>query len=96
MIGDHGKGITEYYNIPVSLLYLDDMTDRRHCAYTVSQAKEVDILVGSMANGLASGGGFVAGSNHVCTHQVSRPPVSYQPTGLDHVFGIQSVILTNV
>jgi len=37
---------------------------------TNDQAKEVDILIGSMSTGLATGGGFVAGSSVVCTHQV--------------------------
>ena len=30
----------------------------------------MDILIGSMSTGLATGGGFVAGSSVVCTHQV--------------------------
>ncbi|ODN82692.1 hypothetical protein L202_00984 [Cryptococcus amylolentus CBS 6039] len=48
MIGQHGKGITEYFGIP---------------------ATEVDMLLGSMAVGLATGGGFCAGSQVVCKHQ---------------------------
>ena len=48
MIGAHGRGLTEYFNIPAS---------------------EIDILTGSMATGLTTGGGFCAGSEHVCRHQ---------------------------
>ncbi|ORX41190.1 putative serine C-palmitoyltransferase [Kockovaella imperatae] len=48
MIGAHGKGVTEHYNIPAS---------------------EVDMLIASMANGCAAGGGFCAGSSVVCSHQ---------------------------
>jgi 7-keto-8-aminopelargonate synthetase-like enzyme len=43
-----------------------------------SQAAEVDILIGNMGNGLGAGGGFCAGSYHVCKHQVSCIPPSYQ------------------
>ncbi|WVR08448.1 hypothetical protein IAU60_005503 [Kwoniella sp. DSM 27419] len=32
-------------------------------------ATEVDMILGSMANGLATGGGFCAGSHVVCSHQ---------------------------
>jgi serine palmitoyltransferase len=60
MVGQHGKGVTEYFGIPVSL----DL-NRAH------QAAQVDILIGSMSTGLAAGGGFCAGSYHVCKHQVS-------------------------
>ncbi|WWD20547.1 hypothetical protein CI109_105023 [Kwoniella shandongensis] len=48
MIGQHGRGLSEYYGIPAS---------------------EVDILLGSMATGLSTGGGFCAGSKVVCSHQ---------------------------
>ncbi|TYJ52495.1 hypothetical protein B9479_006889 [Cryptococcus floricola] len=48
MIGQHGRGLTEYFGIP---------------------ATEVDMLLGSMAVGLATGGGFCAGSQVVCKHQ---------------------------
>nr|ODN90088.1 serine palmitoyltransferase [Cryptococcus depauperatus CBS 7841] len=48
MIGQHGRGVTEYYDIPAS---------------------EIDILMASMASGLATGGGFCAGSKVVCVHQ---------------------------
>lgn len=65
MIGAHGRGVTEYYSIPVSL-----SVSSMNC--TDGQAAEVDILIGSMGNGLGAGGGFCAGSYHVCKHQVSQ------------------------
>lgn len=43
------------------------------------QAAEVDILIGSMGNGLGAGGGFCAGSYHVCKHQVSCSIICYTP-----------------
>ena len=36
-----------------------------------SQATEVDLLVGSLATGLCTAGGFCAGTRHVVDHQVS-------------------------
>lgn len=48
MIGAHGRGVTEYCNVP---------------------AHEIDLLVGSMANGLNAGGGFCAGGRAVIDHQ---------------------------
>ena len=40
-----------------------------------SQATEVDMLIGSMANGLCSTGGFCAGTLAMCDHQVRHPPL---------------------
>ena len=68
MIGAHGKGVTEYFGIPVSR-----STIPSHFILDETQAREVDMLLGSMANGLAAGGGFCAGSPVVCAHQVSWP-----------------------
>lgn len=48
MVGAHGRGVTEFYNVP---------------------AGDVEIIIGSMANGLGAGGGFCAGSQHVTAHQ---------------------------
>lgn len=62
MIGAHGRGLTEYYNIPVSWF---SAMERQ----LTLQAAEVDMLLGSMAYGLAAAGGFCAGSFNVCDHQ---------------------------
>ena len=44
-----------------------------HCGLiTPFQAAQVDMLVGSVANGLCSSGGFCAGSSIVTEHQVGH------------------------
>jgi hypothetical protein len=66
MIGSHGRGISEYFDVPVCWMLLGGaITD------ALVQASEVDMLIGSMATGLAAGGGFCAGSAVVCSHQVN-------------------------
>lgn len=68
IVGRSGRGVTEVFDIPVSLLSsipVGPTSDTR-----IMQAAEVDILTGSMANGLGSAGGFCAGSTEVVAHQV--------------------------
>ncbi|KNZ53526.1 hypothetical protein VP01_3213g4 [Puccinia sorghi] len=58
-IGKTGRGLTEYFGVPVST----------QGKYGNVQPKSVDILVGSLATSFNSGGGFCAGSNEVVSHQ---------------------------
>ncbi|OXG96102.1 serine palmitoyltransferase [Cryptococcus neoformans A2-102-5] len=75
MIGQHGRGITEYYDIP---------------------AAEVDILLGSMANGLATGGGFCAGSKVVCVHQRINSSASVFSASLPSLLATTATHAVNV
>ena len=68
MVGAHGRGVTEHYGILVS-----EFGTQMYWVLIWYQASEVDMLVGSMANGFAAGGGFCAGSRVVCSHQVRNP-----------------------
>ncbi|KIR35767.1 serine palmitoyltransferase [Cryptococcus deuterogattii MMRL2647] len=75
MVGQHGKGITEYYGIP---------------------AAEVDILLGSMASGLATGGGFCAGSKVVCVHQRINSSASVFSASLPSMLATTATHAVNV
>ena len=69
-VGRTGRGLTELYNVPVSphntAIFLHSDPDNKKKI----QASKVDMLLGSIANGLCSSGGFCAGSRNVIDHQV--------------------------
>jgi serine palmitoyltransferase len=66
-LGKMGKGLSELYNVPVRTL---EFGVRGVSLITlIEQASEIDIIMGSMAVGLCSGGGFCAGSSVAVSHQ---------------------------
>ncbi|TFK52851.1 serine palmitoyltransferase [Heliocybe sulcata] len=64
-VGRTGRGLTELFNVPVGV----DRSAKQSPSHWEPQASQVDMLIGSVANGLASCGGFCAGSKYVVYHQ---------------------------
>jgi len=70
-VGRTGRGLTELYNVPVRASASSILLS---LIYTHPQASKVDMLLGSCATGLASAGGFCAGSRTVVDHQRINGP----------------------
>lgn len=66
-VGRTGRGLTELYNVPVSP---QKYQHQNFLNFLKKQASKVDMLLGSIAIGLCSSGGFCAGSRNVIDHQV--------------------------
>ena len=68
-VGRTGRGLTELYNVPVRVLFDPSTALVPLFKLSIVQATQIDMLLGSVANGLNSAGGFCAGSRIVVDHQ---------------------------
>lgn len=66
-LGHHGKGVTEYFGIPVTRSQL--LVLKIYLITCSAQADHLDLIIGSLEYAIPSIGGFCVGTSYVVDHQ---------------------------
>lgn len=77
MLGNSGKGLTEYYGARFKSAYI--LNCIAICLYGyLLQVEKLDIITATMGHALATEGGFCTGNARVIEHQVWNHPQEWK------------------